>query len=114
MTITNSSRLSENAGSENAGGDHYPVAQRTSRPSMQSTETKRSLKTTELIAYIGAVVAVIITALVVGQGSNGGPDPFSALDAIRYITFLTIGYMVARGLAKAGSHERYSDHHDAH
>ena len=74
-----------------------------------STETKSALKTTELMAYIGAVLAVIITAVAVGNGGNGGPDPFSALDAIRYISYLTIGYMVARGLAKAGSRDPYDD-----
>jgi hypothetical protein len=74
-----------------------------------STETKSALKTTELMAYIGAVPAVIITAVAVGNGGNGGPDPFSALDAIRYISYLTIGYMIARGLAKAGSRDPYDD-----
>jgi hypothetical protein len=74
-----------------------------------STETKSAMKTTELMVYIGAVLAVIITAVAVGNGGNGGPDPFSALDAIRYISYLTIGYMVARGLAKAGSRDPYDD-----
>lgn len=74
-----------------------------------STETKASTKTSELIAYVGAVIAVIITAYVVGDNGHGGPDPFSALDAIRYITYLTIGYMVARGLAKSGSRDNYDD-----
>jgi hypothetical protein len=84
-------------------------AARTDTSRRVSTETKSALKTTELMAYIGAVVAVIITAVAVGNGGNGGPDPFSALDAIRYITYLTIGYMVARGLAKAGSRDPYDD-----
>lgn len=96
MTTINPSRVNENA--------------RIDRPAMQSTETKASIKTSELMAYIGAVVAVIVTAIVVGQGDNGGTDPFGALDAIRYISYLTIGYMVARGLAKSGSPVRNSDH----
>jgi hypothetical protein len=85
-----------------------PAAQRV------STETKSATKTTEMVVYIGAVLAVIITAAVVGKGANGGPDPFSALDAIRYITYLTIGYMVARGLAKSGSRDYYDrDRYDS-
>jgi hypothetical protein len=72
-----------------------------------STETKASTKTTELIAYVAAVVAVVVTALVVGKDKNSGVDPFGALDAIRFITYLTIGYMVARGLAKSGSRDYY-------
>ncbi len=87
-------------------GDSDRVAE---RPRRLTTETKASVKTTELIVYVGAVIAVIITAYAVGANGHGGPDPFSALDAIRYITYLTIGYMIARGLAKAGSRDAYND-----
>jgi hypothetical protein len=78
-----------------------------------TTETKSAFKTTELMAYLGAVVAVIITALAVGRGDNGGPDPFNALGAIRYISYLTIGYMLARGLAKSGSRDPYDQRDDS-
>ena len=71
------------------------------------TETKSATKTTELIAYAVAVLAVIVTALVVGDSGNNTVDPFSANDAMRYIVFLTIGYMIARGLAKSGSRDAY-------
>ena len=81
------------------------------QPQRLSTETKASTKTTELIVYALAVLAVAITALVVGSSDtvDGGrtADPFSAQDALRYITYLTIGYMVARGLAKSGSRDYY-------
>ena len=30
-----------------------------------------------------------------------------AAEAMRYVVYLTIGYLVARGLAKSGSSERY-------
>ena len=76
-------------------------------PRRLSTETKASTKTTELIAYVVAVLAVIITALVVGDNGNNTADPFSANDAMRYVTYLTIGYMIARGLAKSGSRDAY-------
>jgi hypothetical protein len=72
-----------------------------------STETKASTKTTEFFMYLAAVAAVVITAFVVGDDGKGTNDPFSALDAIRYITYLTIGYMIARGLAKSGSRDHY-------
>lgn len=70
-----------------------------------TTETKSSTRTSELYAYVAAVIAVAITAAVVGTDTEGNPDPFSASEALRYITYLTIGYMIARGLAKAGSYE---------
>ena len=74
------------------------------------TETRPAAKTTELMAYVAAVLAVALTALFVGDGGDGGADPFSAEQALRYITFLTIGYMVARGLAKSGTRGNDSDH----
>jgi hypothetical protein len=89
---------------QQGAGDSYSTRERPAR--RLSTETKASTKTTEMIAYLGAVVAVIITALVVGNGGSG-PDPFGASDALRLITYLTIGYMVARGLAKSGSRDNY-------
>ena len=67
------------------------------------TETRPARKTTELIAYVAAVLAVALTALFVGDDGDNTADPFSAEQALRYITFLTIGYMVARGLAKSGT-----------
>jgi hypothetical protein len=71
------------------------------------SETKASTKTTEFFLYLAAVAAIVITAFVVGDtGTEGAEgDPFGAEQAMRYITFLTIGYMVARGLAKSGSRE---------
>ena len=69
-------------------------------------ETRPARKTTELIAYVAAVLAVVVTAFVVGADDNG-IDAFGAAQALQYVTFLTIGYMVARGLAKSGSRERY-------
>ncbi|WP_306210061.1 hypothetical protein [Actinoplanes sp. RD1] len=72
-------------------------------------ETKPSWKTTELIVYVLAVIGVLVASNVVGDGAaNNGADYFAADKAWWYITLLTIGYMVSRGLAKAGS--RSSDH----
>ncbi|MHA7263792.1 hypothetical protein ACX80W_11395 [Arthrobacter sp. TMN-37] len=74
----------------------------------RSTETKASTKTTEFFAYVAIVLATALTALVVGDGGEGG-DVFNAHDAMKLITFLTIGYMVSRGLAKSGSREHYTN-----
>ena len=72
-------------------------------------ETKPSFKTTELVVYVLAVIGVLIASYTVGDGStNNGADYFAADKAWWFITLLTIGYMVSRGLAKAGS--RSSDH----
>ena len=70
-----------------------------------STETKASFKTTEFFVYLAAVVGVLIAAAVVDEANAGG---FGAQQAWLYVTILTVGYMVSRGLAKAGSREPYT------
>ncbi len=76
-------------------GNH--VAHRSTR--RISTETKASFKTTELLAYLAAVVGVLIASAVVDVSD------FGAQEAWFYVTLLTIGYMVSRGLAKSGSRD---------
>jgi hypothetical protein len=90
---------------------NYPGGQLTAQPLATATpapvrygrsrETKTALLTTEFWAYLGAVIAVVATCLYFNS-DNGGEDEFTADQALRYVTWLTIGYMVARGLAKAG------------
>lgn len=70
-----------------------------------SSETKASFKTIELIAYVISVIAVLIAAAMV-DGEHG----FGTKDAWFFVTLLTIGYMVSRGLAKSGSRDFYDDH----
>jgi len=72
-----------------------------------TTETKTSTKTTEFLAFVAMVVAVVVAANLYDGTGNGAGDPFGATTAMRYIVWLTIGYMVARGLAKSGSREAY-------
>jgi hypothetical protein len=69
-------------------------------------ETKPSWKSTELFAYLAAVIAVLIASQLVGGGVHHGNDYFTADKAWWYITLLTIGYLVSRGLAKSGSRTR--------
>ena len=73
----------------------------------RSTETKASFKTTELMVYIAAVAGVLIASALVGT-THAHIDYFRANTAWFYIVLLTIGYMVSRGLAKAGSREHYN------
>ena len=68
-----------------------------------STETKASFKTTELVAYVAAVLGVLIASAIVDASD------FGAQEAWFYVTLLTIGYMVSRGLAKSGSRDFYDD-----
>ena len=73
-------------------------------------ETKPSFKTTDLIVYVLAVAGVLIASAVTGDaGAENGGDIFAADKAWWFITLLTIGYMVSRGLAKSGSRSRDTD-----
>jgi hypothetical protein len=79
------------------------------RRPVRSTETKAAFKTTELIAYVVATVGVLIAALVVDEANAGG---LGAKQAWLYVTILTVGYMISRGLAKSGSRDPYADDGD--
>ena len=68
---------------------------------VRSTETKASTKTSEFFVYLVAAAAVLIASFVV--------DGFNATEGWMFFTFLSIGYMISRGLAKSGSREPYRD-----
>ena len=79
-----------------------------SRPARRSTtETKPAFKTTELIAYVVTVLGVLIASAMVDQNEDG--QGFGADKAWLYVTLLTVGYMISRGIAKAGSYEHDDD-----
>jgi hypothetical protein len=67
--------------------------------SREMTETKSAYKTTELIVYVVAVVAVLLAAFIV--------DGYNATEVWTHFTYLSVAYMISRGLAKAGSGEPY-------
>ncbi len=71
------------------------------RRETSTVETKPAFKTTEFVAYLGLLASLLITGLV--------SDDFGTSDVWRYATILTVGYMVARGLAKAGSYQKDHD-----
>ena len=93
-----------------------PVAGRIGR---RLTETKQAFKTTEFWVYVVIVLAILIAGLVAEGGNEAvatedasSDDGFGADKVWLYITLLTIGYMISRGLAKAGSHDPYTDSPD--
>jgi hypothetical protein len=66
-----------------------------------TTETRRSFATSEFWLF------VVLSAALVLFGYESGGDSFARDDAWRYVTWLGVGYLVSRGLAKAGSYESY-------
>ena len=88
------------AGTQSNGRtEHTPVRR-------LSTETKASFKTTEFFVFLAMTVGVLIAAAVVDQSNAGG---MGAKQAWLYVTILTVGYMVSRGLAKSGSRQPYDE-----
>lgn len=85
--------------------DDGPLHERHEVRRRLETETKASFKTTEFFAYLAVVAGVLIAAAVVDEANGGG---FGARQAWLYVTILTVGYMVSRGLAKSGSREPYT------
>jgi hypothetical protein len=69
------------------------------------TETKAAFKTTEFYAYVVTFVLILIAGAQIKEKNN--VDAFRADKVWLYITILTVGYMIARGLAKSGSREPY-------
>jgi len=75
-----------------------------------SSETKHSVKTTEFYAMLAVIAGILIASWIVGQGDGNGNanvDAFPATRAWLYVAIVAVGYMVSRGLAKAGSRDPY-------
>jgi hypothetical protein len=70
------------------------------------TETKPAIKTSEFYAFVVVLICILIAGDNVG---GGGADPFRANSVWLYATILTVGYMISRGLAKAGTSEPYEE-----
>ena len=74
-----------------------------------STETKAAFKTTEFVAFLAVVAGILIAAAVI-KATPGHPDAFTATRAWLYVSIVTVGYVVSRGLAKSGSAQHYDEH----
>ena len=71
-----------------------------------ATETKAFFKTSEWWTYLAMVVAILIAGNSI-EGEEGGADFFAADKVWLYVTLLTIGYMISRGIAKSGVRDPY-------
>jgi uncharacterized membrane protein YcjF (UPF0283 family) len=85
-----------------------PAVGRASFARRLSTETKASFKTSEFWAMVVVIVGILVSAAAIKGGDNG-TDEFIARNAWLYVSIVTAGYLVSRGLAKSGSREPYSD-----
>ncbi|MFI7607468.1 hypothetical protein ACIBTV_20305 [Micromonospora sp. NPDC049366] len=74
-------------------------------PAQTGTETKQAFLTTEFWIYAAAVAAVVIAAFWRGPATNG-LNINNPVQSWWIIAALTAGYLVSRGLSKAGSPKR--------
>jgi hypothetical protein len=100
MTTTDSTTNTPRYAADVDAPDHATET----KSGVKTTETKSAFKTTELIVFVLSVLGVLIAAAVTDNGDDG--QGFGARSAWLYVTLLSIGYMISRGLAKAGSRER--------
>ncbi len=73
--------------------------------SRRANETKAFFKTSEFAVFVAAVMGVLLASYLV-KATDGHADYFLADRAWFYVTLLSMGYMVSRGLAKSGSRHR--------
>ncbi|HEX2232426.1 MAG TPA: hypothetical protein VHG69_03585 [Thermoleophilaceae bacterium] len=76
-----------------------------------ATETKSFFKTSEWWTYLAMVIAILIAGNAI-EAEEGGADFFAADKVWLYITILTVGYLVSRGIAKSGVRDPYWDQPD--
>ena len=67
------------------------------------TETKSFAKTSEFFVWVLASVATLIATYAKDS------DSLQPQEGWLYVAILSAAYMLARGLAKAGSHEPYTE-----
>jgi hypothetical protein len=63
-----------------------------------------------MMAYVAAVVGVLIAGMILDQNDAGG---LGGRQVWLYVSVLTVGYMISRGLAKSGSRDPYWDDDDS-
>ena len=74
-----------------------------------TTETKHAFKTTEFWIYLVILLGLLLAGLVADADEGSTVDGFGANQVWLYAVILTVGYLVSRGLAKAGSRDPYWD-----
>ena len=70
-----------------------------------STRHRSADITIELILYLVLSLAIFITAAVIDEAENN--QGFGASEAWLYVTLLTVGFLISRGLAKIAGRDSH-------
>ena len=92
-----------------SGAQRTDSVRRQGRTRRLTTETKQAFKTTEFWGMVGVIVAILVSAAVIKGGDTNGTDEFIARQAWLYVAIVAGAYFIGRGLAKAGSHDPYTE-----
>jgi hypothetical protein len=79
---------------------------------IRTPETKPFYMTSEFLVWFVCVLGVVIAGAVVGNGDHG--DTLRANTVWILITVISFGYIISRGISKAGTKYRNDDHHDGY
>lgn len=71
-------------------------------------ESKPGFKTTEFFVWLLASVLVLVAGAVVDSGDRTGEGAFGIFRAFQIFGWITVAYIISRGLAKIGV--RHQDH----
>ena len=74
---------------------------------VRRVETKPAYKTSEFYAWIVVSLAILVASAMVDNGEDG--QGFGADHAWQYVAFVTVAYILSRGIAKAGTRGRARD-----
>lgn len=77
---------------------------RMASPGRRGVNVRSTFKTTEFWVLVIVSLALLIAAAVTDQGTDS--QGFGAHDAWKYVTWLSIAYILSRGLTKFAGHER--------
>jgi hypothetical protein len=94
-------------GRESSGYDR-PVTTGHDTGRRLATETKAAYKTTEFVAFLAVVAGILISASTI-TGGGDHQDLFKASQAWLYVSIVTLGYLISRGIAKSGSKQPYDE-----
>ncbi|OBF23255.1 hypothetical protein A5725_09880 [Mycobacterium kubicae] len=106
MVSSNAASVRDVDTSNTHGG---PVgAQPTRSISRFGHETKVFYKTSEFLVFVVAAIGVLLASYLV-KATDGHGDYFQPDKAWLYISILSVGYIVSRGLAKSGTRHHGDD-----
>jgi hypothetical protein len=88
--------------------DRYAHAMAAVNRHVKTPETKEFFKTSEFMVWLLTVAGVLIAGMVIGD-NGGADDNLKASTVWTLVAILSFGYMLSRGISKAGTRRGHGD-----